>query len=158
MASSAGVKRRAVMISVNFREMEDCIEFAQPLFKHYGELYIHKSLQRNQSLPYVVVALFDPNKHNHIELKKNSVRGMWWRDVYDSKLIPIKRSSVERSSGRLLRNSIKCIRCKSVITSINRHDFRWCECKRVAIDGGYDYLKRVGLREDWIELSEWEEK
>lgn len=32
-----------------------------------------------------------------------------------------------------------------VIESETRHDFKWCKCKSVAVDGGHDYLKRVGV-------------
>lgn len=35
----------------------------------------------------------------------------------------------------------------------NRHDFHWCGCKSCAVDGGFDYMKITGNREDW-EFSE----
>ena len=36
---------------------------------------------------------------------------------------------------------ITCPKCKEMIYSRARHDFRWCSCKSVAIDGGFDYMK-----------------
>ena len=36
---------------------------------------------------------------------------------------------------------IKCNRCGDVIQSMSVHDFVWCSCKNVAIDGGSDYMK-----------------
>ncbi len=38
-------------------------------------------------------------------------------------------------------NAIKCPSCKDTLFSRARHDFRWCSCKSVAVDGGLDYLK-----------------
>lgn len=31
--------------------------------------------------------------------------------------------------------------CKSIIYSRARHDFRWCSCGAIAVDGGFDYYK-----------------
>ena len=42
----------------------------------------------------------------------------------------------------IITNKIKCNYCGDVITSTFRHDFQVCSCGRVAVDGGYDYLKR----------------
>jgi hypothetical protein len=36
---------------------------------------------------------------------------------------------------------IKCMKCEDVIQSMYRHDFKWCKCKSIAIDGGGDYTK-----------------
>ena len=52
-------------------------------------------------------------------------------------------------------NRIQCKRCNDVIESTHRHDFRWCKCKSVAVDGGLEYLKRTGNMDDYIELAEW---
>lgn len=60
--------------------------------------------------------------------------------------------------GKILVNKIRCKRCGEVIESTDRHDFKFCKCGAVAVDGGTDYLKRSGNREDWEELSEYEEK
>jgi uncharacterized protein (DUF433 family) len=45
---------------------------------------------------------------------------------------------------RIIRNSVRCRRCGDEIVSRHRHDFRWCSCGAVAVDGGTAYLKRVG--------------
>lgn len=41
------------------------------------------------------------------------------------------------------QDGIYCIHCDSVIYSVNRHDYRMCNCKdgdkKVSIDGGRDY-------------------
>lgn len=43
----------------------------------------------------------------------------------------------------ITRNSIKCNRCGDEIESASVHDFRWCSCGTVAVDGGREYLKRL---------------
>lgn len=55
---------------------------------------------------------------------------------------------------KIIANKIRCIKCGDIIESEHRHDFKFCQCGAVAVDGGKDYLRRVGNREDWEELSE----
>jgi len=42
------------------------------------------------------------------------------------------------------RLAIYCLKCKDVVYSRSRHDFRFCSCKECAIDGGEDYTKTSG--------------
>ena len=46
-------------------------------------------------------------------------------------------------------NAIRCKNCNTIIYSRAEHDFHWCPCGRCAVDGGFDYFKIVGNREDW---------
>lgn len=48
---------------------------------------------------------------------------------------------------------VKCRLCGVVIQSTYRHDFVWCKCGSIAIDGGADYTKVTGKIEniDWME-------
>ena len=48
---------------------------------------------------------------------------------------------------------IKCRKCKSVIESKSRHDFVWCKCKAIFIDGGNDYTRIGGNFEDIEEVN-----
>ena len=48
---------------------------------------------------------------------------------------------------RIIKNAAKCLNCKIVIESKHRHDFVWCKCGKIAVDGGRDYLKRTGSPE-----------
>lgn len=57
---------------------------------------------------------------------------------------------------KILVNRIKCNKCGEIIESTHRHDFKFCKCGSVAVDGGNDYLRRSGNLEDWEELSECE--
>lgn len=58
---------------------------------------------------------------------------------------------------KIIRNVIKCKKCGEVIESKTVHDFRFCTCRLCAVDGGRDYFRRVGAREDWEDMSETEE-
>lgn len=54
---------------------------------------------------------------------------------------------------RIERNVIRCNKCGDVIESVHTHDFKWCSCQAVAVDGGHDYLRRVGKPEDFTDIS-----
>lgn len=54
---------------------------------------------------------------------------------------------------QILCNAIICTSCGERIVSEHVHDFRWCCCKKVAVDGGKEYLKRWGDRKDYVEDS-----
>ena len=54
---------------------------------------------------------------------------------------------------RIVRNAIRCKKCNDIIQSKRRHDFKCCKCGAVAVDGGLDYLRRIGNQEDWEELN-----
>lgn len=51
-------------------------------------------------------------------------------------------------------NKARCRKCGDVIESTHRHDFVSCKCGAIAVDGGRDYLRRVGI--DFDDLSESE--
>lgn len=53
----------------------------------------------------------------------------------------------------IISNKIKCKKCGDVIESKNINDDKRCSCGAVAVDGGKDYLKRIGNKEDYEELS-----
>lgn len=54
----------------------------------------------------------------------------------------------------IVTNKIRCLRCKVELESKFRHDFQICKCANpVGVDGGTNYRKRVGRREDYEELS-----
>lgn len=54
-------------------------------------------------------------------------------------------------------NKIKCNHCGDVIVSESVHDFKFCSCGTVAVDGGKEYLKRTfkNSQNDFAELSEY---
>jgi hypothetical protein len=54
----------------------------------------------------------------------------------------------------ITRNRARCRRCGYTIESKHRHDFVACPCGAIAVDGGHEYLRRVGRREDIEDLAE----
>ena len=67
------------------------------------------------------------------------------------------RRKEEKSTNMIFINRIRCNKCGDIIESTSVHDFKFCKCGAVAVDGGHDYLRRCGNREDWEELSKMEE-
>lgn len=55
---------------------------------------------------------------------------------------------------KILVNKIRCNKCGDEIESTHRHDFKFCKCGAVAVDGGLDYLRRCGDLKGFTELSE----
>ena len=58
---------------------------------------------------------------------------------------------------KILINRIRCKKCGDVIESESVHDFKFCKCGAVAVDGGNRYLRRCGDRNDWEDLSQYSE-
>lgn len=58
----------------------------------------------------------------------------------------------------IIINKIECKKCGDEIESKSVHDFKSCRCGAVAVDGGHNYLRRCGNREDWEELTVTDEK
>lgn len=58
---------------------------------------------------------------------------------------------------KIIKNAIKCKKCGNVIESTSVHDFKFCSCGSVAVDGGHDYLRRSfkNSQDDFEELSEY---
>lgn len=54
----------------------------------------------------------------------------------------------------IISNKIKCKKCGDIIESKGTNDYKKCSCGVVAVDGGKDYLKRIGNEENYEELSE----
>ncbi|MCI5703497.1 MAG: hypothetical protein MR265_05895 [Erysipelotrichaceae bacterium] len=55
--------------------------------------------------------------------------------------------------GEIISNKIKCKKCGDIIESKGTNGYKKCSC--VAVDGGKDYLKRIGNEENYEELSEF---
>ena len=57
---------------------------------------------------------------------------------------------------KIISNKIQCKHCEDIIESTHVHDFKWCSCKTVFVDGGREY-RRLGFKnsfeEDIIDLS-----
>lgn len=60
---------------------------------------------------------------------------------------------------KIIRNIMRCKKCDDVIESRFTHEMVTCKCKSVAIDGGKEYQKMTGDRENIdMSLSVYEEE
>lgn len=57
---------------------------------------------------------------------------------------------------KIKSNKIRCRKCGEIIESVSVHDFKFCKCGAVAVDGGHEYLRRCGNLENFEERSEYE--
>ena len=64
----------------------------------------------------------------------------------------MRRWLIEKKE-EIISNKIKCKKCGDIIESKSTNDYKRCSCGAVAVDGGRDYLKRIGNEEDYEELS-----
>ena len=53
----------------------------------------------------------------------------------------------------IIQNAVTCLACGDFIVSKHRHDFVTCTCGAVSVDGGQEYLRRVGDFANAIDLS-----
>lgn len=53
----------------------------------------------------------------------------------------------------IILNRALCLHCLEFVVSTHTHDFRSCKCGAVTVDGGQEYLRRVGRPEDREERS-----
>ena len=65
------------------------------------------------------------------------------------------------NTKKLIKNAIKCLKCNDVVESKHKHDFKWCKCGTVFVDGGLTY-RRIGgdldMMQDVCEYIEmWED-
>ena len=54
---------------------------------------------------------------------------------------------------KIIQNEAECRKCGDIIWSAHRHDFKSCRCGAISVDGGMDYIRRVGDPADFIERS-----
>jgi len=52
-------------------------------------------------------------------------------------------------------NAFECPKCAAIVFSRTRHDYRWCPCKTIAVDGGLEY-SRVVYKDKFPESREIE--
>lgn len=57
----------------------------------------------------------------------------------------------EYEPTKLIQNAIECHTCGVIIVSTHRHDFVQCLCGN-AVDGGLDYIRRIGDLENMTDL------
>lgn len=60
--------------------------------------------------------------------------------------------------NKIISNKAQCKKCKDIIESKDTNDLKRCTCGSIAVDGGLEYIKRIGNPDDVIELSEYGEE
>jgi hypothetical protein len=53
----------------------------------------------------------------------------------------------------ILSNQLKCLKCGDTPYSAHVHDFRHCKCGAMAVDGGMEYIRRLGDPDNIEEMS-----
>lgn len=53
----------------------------------------------------------------------------------------------------ILSNQVRCLKCGDTPFSAHRHDYRPCSCGAIAVDGGMEYLRRVGALDAYEDMS-----
>jgi hypothetical protein len=48
----------------------------------------------------------------------------------------------DRPKEMIIRNSAQCGLCGEEVESESVHDFKWCGCGEIFVDGGRNYLRR----------------
>lgn len=55
---------------------------------------------------------------------------------------------------KITTNKVRCDLCQDEIESTYTHDFKWCSCGNVAVDGGKEYMRRLYQnKEAYTDLS-----
>lgn len=94
---------------------------------------------------------------SHKPGSKQAARDAKKSSILEKCAVPLLRLRTDGSGEKeKIRNAIRCKKCGDIIESETVHDFKFCSCGSCAVDGGLDYLRRCGNREDWEELSEAE--
>jgi hypothetical protein len=57
---------------------------------------------------------------------------------------------------KIIRNAAKCLKCNDVVESVSLHDFRFCKCESIFVDGGRHYIRRGGDPTVMLDLTEYE--
>ena len=53
----------------------------------------------------------------------------------------------------IIQNAATCLACGDFIVSKHRHDFVTCTCGAISVDGGQEYLRRVGDFTNAMDMS-----
>ena len=53
----------------------------------------------------------------------------------------------------IVENKAMCNKCGDVISSKHSHDFVSCSCGAISVDGGQEYIRRVGSLKDMSDMS-----
>lgn len=46
-----------------------------------------------------------------------------------------------------------CKSCHNIIYSRTNNDFKWCDCKKIGIGGGFDFIRTIGDETNYIDIT-----
>lgn len=91
---------------------------------------------------------------NHLDLTKEECYEDLDTNKYSYQELKDYYNKVENN----LSNKIQCKYCKDIIESKECYDLKRCSCGKVAVDGGAEYMRIIGNKDDYIDLSTVNEK
>lgn len=89
------------------------------------------------------------------EIVDTPIKDRWTTDylyLLSKGVSPAQRKKFD--TWNIFINWAICLHCKDFIRSMNRHDFKYCSCEKVAVDWGSWYCRRIGNPEDYIDVIE----
>lgn len=57
---------------------------------------------------------------------------------------------------KIKRSRAQCLKCNDIIESTYGHDFKYCKCKSIFLDGGKNYVRYGGELKDIKLMTEYE--
>ena len=69
-------------------------------------------------------------------------------------IVQLLKSGMMTDQPPYKRNAIRCKKCNDVIESKFDHDFVYCKCRAVFVDGGLWLARRGGDLDNYEDLSE----
>lgn len=93
-----------------------------------------------------VCPLHKPTNHalRSLPLDWDGERGVMCRLLGDVQVPDPDDFKILSGAKVIWQNSIRCNTCEIEVASTHRHDFKFCDCGKVAVDGGHSYLRRLG--------------
>lgn len=83
-----------------------------------------------------------PSLHKYLDLPLTWVNDMLCRYDCEIGYFPDPDNlGFQRDQTVIMVNAAVCLMCDEYIESWYRHDFKFCMCKNVFVDGGKDYLR-----------------
>lgn len=130
--------------------------------KFEGDLtYLNTFCIQGAYQPVAVFRNAKPNrKKDHKDYMLLWVQGSITGEKKDQKIMVSGINKKDMNKHRY-QTGISCPKCKEIIYSVYRHDYRHCSCGRCMIDGGKDYVKsnlsgklvKIDLLTDKIEFK-----
>jgi len=107
---------------------------------------------------YQPVAVFRNSKPNRKKDHKDYM--LLWIEGKEAKVMISGMNKKDINKYRY-QTGVSCPKCKEIIYSVYRHDYRHCSCGRCMIDGGKDYIRtnlagklvKIDLLTDKIEFK-----